>query len=731
MHLTQFLTLVALSTHAPQDWPQFGGPERSGVVTESEWTPVGVKEPLWRANVGLGYSCPSIVGSRLVTMGYDAEAELDHVLCLDAETGVELWDHSYEATDDPSYHGGGTLTTPTIVGGIVYTVNRLGRAFALELETGETLWERDYRSELDLQTTFHGFCASPVIVGDRIIYVFGGVAVSAERGGGDVQWRTEDHGDGAYTNPTVLELRGRTLVAVMLGQILFVLDLANGEVVHRLDWPLRGNSVHVAQPLAIGERLLISTAYGKGAGMLRLGDEVEPEVLWTSRRLRNKVTGLYLHDGHVFGFDESMLKCFDLEGDEKWRVRGLGMGALSIAGGRLLILSSGGELIVAEATPEEFRELSRREALDGGSYWSMPVLSGGRIYIRNSLGDLACLDHRTASDAGVAEVELGPAPSAVDLFAAHSRAVGGEEIRRAPGLRLDGDWEILGRGMTRTPSTLVLGPPNRWRLGLNSGQLVHTFDGDRGWEHKNGGLRLFDEAEAKDAPRIMALSALFAPDCPDVARTSPAPVTFAGSSCWRVDSTLQSDGGKGEKPRAMRHYFEVATGRLVGREGDDSSTMVFKGAIEVDNARIPEVVVIYRTGSGQEESFYVSSGEWVAPDDDAFERPAGLQRLLRTPEQRAKDTIELRERYAKELGVYRPHEEDGPDEDLSIAVDDGDLFALAGADRSLLLPDAEDHEALRLVDFGGATWRFQYDGGKVTGGLLEIGSESIEFTRLE
>ena len=349
------------SVGAPPDWPQFLGPDRTGVVTDTDWAASGAAEPLWKRNVGLGYSCPSVVAGRLVTMGFDAEAEQDVVLCLAPDTGEELWRHAYDATDDPRYHGGGTLTTPTIAGAVVYTVNRHGHTFALELETGEPVWERDYREELDLPSTFHGYCSSPVVLEDRIVYVFGGVVIAAEREGGDVIWRSTDHGDGAYTNPTVFELRGRTLVAVMLGQTLFVLDLDDGTVVHRLDWPLQGSAVHVAQPLAIGDRLLISTAYGKGAGMLRLGDSVEPDVLWTSRRMRNKVTGLYLHDGHVYGFDESMLKCLDLDGNEMWRVRGLGMGALSIAGDRLLVLSSRGELVGRRGHPRGVpRELTTR-----------------------------------------------------------------------------------------------------------------------------------------------------------------------------------------------------------------------------------------------------------------------------------------------------------------------------------------------------------------------------------
>ena len=46
-----------------------------------------------------------------------------------------------------------------------------------------------------------------------------------------------------------------------------------------------------------------------------------------------------------------------------------------------------------EATPAEYRELSREKVVDGGVYWTMPVLVDGRIYARSSSGHLVCRDH--------------------------------------------------------------------------------------------------------------------------------------------------------------------------------------------------------------------------------------------------------------------------------------------------------------------------------------------------
>ena len=726
------LLACALPAH-PQDadWPHFLGPARNGVSSETAWSPQGAAEPLWTKNVGAGYSCPSIADGKLVTMGYDGEGQ-DVVWCLDPRTGEELWTHRYAANDAPRYHGGGTLTTPAIDGGTVFTLNRHGQALALDLATGAVQWQRDLREDLGLGTTFHGYCASPVVVGERILYVLGGTALLAKRDGGEVIWRTADRGDGAYTNPTLIEHGGQTKVAVMLGQVLVLLDLETGDVVHEFPWPLSGNAVHVAQPLAIGDRLLVSTAYGKGSAMIRLGSEREPEVLWTTRALRNKVTGIYHHRGHLYGFDESMLKCFTVDGEERWRVRGLGMGALSIAGDRLLVLSSRGELIVAEASPEEFRELSREKVLSDGDYWTLPVLVQGRIYVRNSLGDLACLDHSPTSAAANASDPVAgqTAPSAEELLAGHSRQVGAEHIRSAHGLDLQGRWEIPGRGQDPTPATLSFQSPNRWRIGNDGGGRVHTFDGELGWELLNGGPRLYEGPEAEEAPLVFQLQDVFAPSPPPGARTLDRPVSFLGRPCWAVEARWPVAGDEEPTTRSVRYYFDVETRRLVGREGDRMSTLAFHGRQPIGEASLPERITIYRVGNGQEETFYVSAGTWAKEPPAPFQRPEALLRMMRTPEEIARDEKDLRDRFGDLLGRYRTTDTPDNPREIAIAVKAGDLVLVARGRNTRLVRQDGPTEAFELLGVG-ASLTIRRDGeGAVIGADLNFGPDTIPHVRV-
>ncbi len=65
------------------------------------------------------------------------------------------------------------------------------------------------------------------------------------------------------------------------------------------------------------------------------------------------------------------------------------------AGGKLVVLTERGELIIAEAASQGYKELSRAQLPENSGrriYWTAPLLLDGRIYCRNNSGDLFCVD---------------------------------------------------------------------------------------------------------------------------------------------------------------------------------------------------------------------------------------------------------------------------------------------------------------------------------------------------
>jgi hypothetical protein len=59
------------------------------------------------------------------------------------------------------------------------------------------------------------------------------------------------------------------------------------------------------------------------------------------------------------------------------------------ADGRLIVFDKG-QLSLVRAAPGAFQLLDRAQVL-GGKCWTAPVLSHGRIYVRNAAGDLVCV----------------------------------------------------------------------------------------------------------------------------------------------------------------------------------------------------------------------------------------------------------------------------------------------------------------------------------------------------
>src|SRR5262245_55145267 len=84
---------------AGADWPQWRGPNRDGHAPEAQlpamW-PAQAPEPKWAADVGLGYSGPAVERGKVFVHARDDAKGRERCLCLDAATGKQLGEISYE-----------------------------------------------------------------------------------------------------------------------------------------------------------------------------------------------------------------------------------------------------------------------------------------------------------------------------------------------------------------------------------------------------------------------------------------------------------------------------------------------------------------------------------------------------------------------------------------------------------------------------------------------------------
>jgi outer membrane protein assembly factor BamB len=136
-------------------------------------------------------------------------------------------------------------------------------------------------------------------------------------------------------------------------------------------------------------------------------------MIWRHKNMRNHFNSSVGLDGAIYGFDESELRCLDLQtGAVKWTERSLGKGSLMAADGKLIALSEHGELTIVEATSAAFKPLARAQVI-GGKCWTTPVLSNGKIYCRNARGDLVCVDVSGKSSRGAQPAQIRHARTAM------------------------------------------------------------------------------------------------------------------------------------------------------------------------------------------------------------------------------------------------------------------------------------------------------------------------------
>jgi outer membrane protein assembly factor BamB len=107
--------------------------------------------------------------------------------------------------------------------------------------------------------------------------------------------------------------------------------------------------------------------------------------------MRNKFSSPVLHEGFVYGLDESILACLDAAtGELRWKGGRYGHGQVMIAGDRLIVLTESGEVVQVRATPERHEEIARFDAIRGKT-WNHPVIARGRLLVRN-LQEMAAFD---------------------------------------------------------------------------------------------------------------------------------------------------------------------------------------------------------------------------------------------------------------------------------------------------------------------------------------------------
>jgi outer membrane protein assembly factor BamB len=371
-------------------WTNFRGPRRDGKYEEANistnWPANGLPV-VWKQPVGVGHASFVVADGKAYTIEQRRSQEV--VAAYDMNNGRELWTQKWNAayTDET---GDGPRATPTWDAGRIYALGATGELRCLDANSGAVIWGKNILSDNQAKNLPWAMAASPLIVDDKVIVLPGGTSgksvVAYNKNSGAPVWRVLNDTQ-AYVSPMLVELAGRRQIVVVSASRVVGLAPENGALLWEYPWNT-DMGINVSQPVMVDRnRFFISSGYGKGAALVEVkgsGNSFTASTVWENNNMKNKFNSSVLHNGYVYGLDEGILVCLDVNtGERKWKNGRYGYGQIILAGSHLIVTSDQGDVALVKATPDAYTEVARFTAVPGKT-WNYPALAGGRLLVRNS-----------------------------------------------------------------------------------------------------------------------------------------------------------------------------------------------------------------------------------------------------------------------------------------------------------------------------------------------------------
>lgn len=408
-----FATGVASPTRAAAaDWPQFRGPNRDGISTETgllrAW-PAGGPKLAWSMPVGQGYAAAAIHGGKVYFNDYDESASEYLIRCLKLDDGKELWRFKEKRRIRPNH--GITRTVPATDGRYVFSLDPKAVLYALDAATGKELWRKDLVAEYGstIPPWYNGQC--PLIEKDRVLIAPAGpkaLVVALDKASGKELWRTPNPDGWLLSHSSLMPARLGGVDQYLFSVLQGTVGVAAGDGKRLWHFPFKFNLSVSPSPLVVdSERVYVTGAYDAGGAMFRVrkaggGFTTEPVFVHAPTQWNSEVQTPILFRNHMFAVGKKqrgLFTCLDLDGKELWTSAGKAsfeLGSFILADGMFLILEGKtGMLRQLEASTTQYKELASAQVLSGHDVWGPLALSDGRLVIRD-LSRMVCLDLRKA-----------------------------------------------------------------------------------------------------------------------------------------------------------------------------------------------------------------------------------------------------------------------------------------------------------------------------------------------
>jgi len=409
--MTRFTTLVVAffawglvqgRAASPADWPQWRGPDRTGLSAESgllrQWPPSGPTLVWTTSGVGAGYGSVAVKGDRIFVQGLKNNDSA--VLALNRTDGKLVWSKVL-GRGGGNEQGHGPRGTPTVDDDRLYVLTENGELACLKAADGAVVWQRNILKDFGGRNIQWLISESPLVDGGNVIVTPGGRGagiVALNKMSGATIWTSKELSDPAgYASPVIADVQGVRMVMTLTSAAGVGVRASDGKLMWRYPKVANGTA-NIATPVFFDNKVFYTSNYDTGGALLGLsqeGGEIKAREVYFTRDMMNHHGGVVLVNGFLYGFSNAILTCLEFAtGKVAWRNRSVGKGSLTFANGDLYLLGEDNIVGLAEANSTEYRERGRFKIPDQGwPSWAHPVVSGGQLFIRNQ-NTLAAYDVR-------------------------------------------------------------------------------------------------------------------------------------------------------------------------------------------------------------------------------------------------------------------------------------------------------------------------------------------------
>ena len=390
------MTLAFTSVTQADDWPQWRGPERTGISKETgllqKWPADGPKLRWKATDIGTGYSSPSVVLGRVYLQTTRENDEF--ALALDELTGAKVWEvpvGKVGKNRGPQYPG--TRSTPTVDGDRLYCLASDGELSCLDLTKGDLKWKKHLRQDFGGEDGAWAFSESVLIDGEALVCTPGGKAtslVALNKQTGETIWTSTvpAGGNAEYASIMIVDKGPVKQYVTFLRNGLVGVEAKTGKFLWIYNKTI-DQGANILTPVIEGDRVF-SAGSRTGGGLVQVkaeGNSVTAEQIYFARKVAPGIGGAVLLDGNLYGTSAQAMFCADFNtGEEKWTDRAVGPASLCYADGRLYVRGhASGDVALVELSGSSYKEQGRIKQLDRSKTqaWPHPVIANGGLYLRD------------------------------------------------------------------------------------------------------------------------------------------------------------------------------------------------------------------------------------------------------------------------------------------------------------------------------------------------------------